>query len=1210
MDDVIEAVLDNPDHNFTSFLFESDGPATIKLLSEIVSKRNGHNIVVQCLSIWQDFQQSEHSFSVILDELQHAVNVKSVENCVQLVNNLLEKAPDSIARIRVRHELEELEFGHHLKNVCQRFDSNILDKLVTNFFVLCSGVRKDNNNINVIPVIECRHTDADSGTFSSEDEDMSSHNDSVIKNPEIAEDLNSLLLSLDDHEQLKLLIKKIKNSNDAPNVLRTINENLNKPSTSALPPPPPPPPPGPPPAPQLNLPKPPPPPPLNVKKPGGPPPPPPPLNKAGGPGQPPVAPANGLFKPTQQKRVEIPAALKPKVLPAEGKKLRHLQWTKIPANGLQNESNIWLNMSTFGSDLVTKLNFKDLDQYFEVSEVTSELQQPKEEKEAKSNTVSLLNSKRSLSINVFLRAAKGVENLIEFFKKGNSEAIGIEQLKMLVPLLPTEEECQTLNNYTADKAQLGAAEQFLLQLMSVQYYKIRLDCMILKEEFAAFIANVQPDLELLIRAGSELKTSPHLKKVLYILLHMGNYLNHGAGVGNAVAFKLSSLWKIDELKAKKSDRTLLNVVAQEAHKLGIHLEGIKNVQEAAKVPFESLKSEMKGSSDRLNRLENQLTNKNDDFFNEFRLFLERSKEKVKKANVLLDDIEVTRKELAVYFCENEKTFSLEECFKIFANFLTKYKNAMNENLQREERQQRIHDKSSVLPPVPSIKSLPPSPPPARVTSPVVSRKPSIVTEQDRGRESFPLTPYQRRKSSMRRESVFENVGSNNDLSLFVDEALNARKSSRVSQSPVFNELKETPTEKSSEEVVMAIPQKIVEVRPQDVNESRTQKNFTSQQIGSFNSHYQDNTKPQHLVNTTPQTIVTSKPKDNIAVIKDKLINTPVKSEPSQTGMKVMSDKTPGNSVNRTMTGRKVTGVTTTSMVKPGTAVARNTPPSSNLSSKSSTSVTSRARENGEDKVKSSIDSKNSGTVNTARTVLRRVPIKEKEPEPISRGPMSRRSVTSKIRTRSSAVDPVATEKKELSTCPIKPSDIRANRLATSTAPSWARPTTASNSTKDMSKVYALKSETAKALVRPSDSTKTTTKSSFDASMNTARLSTSRPTTTSLKLALAAVSPKPSTMTSPKTSTTSTTLRPSSTAARVAAINSRTTAATPVRSTVTDRTGKSSTTSSASPVATKARSGMSASERRSLFKKTDSVSTASRPALIKTGSISEKPRWLG
>lgn len=46
---------------------------------------------------------------------------------------------------------------------------------------------------------------------------------------------------------------------------------------------------------------------------------------------------------------------------------------------------------------------------------------------------------------------------------------------------------------------------------------------------------------------------------------------------------------------------------------------------------------------------------------------------------LLFDIELQRCELAVYFCENDKTFTMEECFKIFCAFLNRFKIAANVN---------------------------------------------------------------------------------------------------------------------------------------------------------------------------------------------------------------------------------------------------------------------------------------------------------------------------------------------------------------------------------------------------------------------------------------------------------------------------------------------------------------------------------------------------
>ena len=76
----------------------------------------------------------------------------------------------------------------------------------------------------------------------------------------------------------------------------------------------------------------------------------------------------------------------------------------------------------------------------------------------------------------------------------------IERLRMLVPLLPTEEERQTLRNYTGKRDELGAAEQFLLKLLAVPDYALRIESILLRDEFAAFALTVDGELRTLIAA--------------------------------------------------------------------------------------------------------------------------------------------------------------------------------------------------------------------------------------------------------------------------------------------------------------------------------------------------------------------------------------------------------------------------------------------------------------------------------------------------------------------------------------------------------------------------------------------------------------------------------------------------------------------------------------------------------------------------------------
>jgi hypothetical protein len=159
---------------------------------------------------------------------------------------------------------------------------------------------------------------------------------------------------------------------------------------------------------------------------------------------------------------------------------------------------------------VKSLDFAQLDSYFACEPIANDTQSISgNEKESKSLTVSLLCGKRSLSVNVFLKSLKGMtDDLIAYIKTGQSNSPSASFIQMLVPLLPTEEEVQTLNNYTGNRAELGIAECFLLQLLVVSDYKLRIESIILREEFGAFISTIEPDLRTIIKAcqGNQLNS--------------------------------------------------------------------------------------------------------------------------------------------------------------------------------------------------------------------------------------------------------------------------------------------------------------------------------------------------------------------------------------------------------------------------------------------------------------------------------------------------------------------------------------------------------------------------------------------------------------------------------------------------------------------------------------------------------------------------------
>lgn len=54
------------------------------------------------------------------------------------------------------------------------------------------------------------------------------------------------------------------------------------------------------------------------------------------------------------------------------------------------------------------------------------------------------------------------------------------------------------------------------------------------------------------------------------------------------------------------------------------------------------------------------------------------------------ELEQVRKRLADFFCEDVNTFKLEECFRIFHNFCTKFKQAVVDNARRKIQEEQAN----------------------------------------------------------------------------------------------------------------------------------------------------------------------------------------------------------------------------------------------------------------------------------------------------------------------------------------------------------------------------------------------------------------------------------------------------------------------------------------------------------------------------------------
>ncbi|VDM47752.1 unnamed protein product [Toxocara canis] len=309
----------------------------------------------------------------------------------------------------------------------------------------------------------------------------------------------------------------------------------------------------------------------------------------------------------------------------------------------------------------------------------------------KSEQINLLCYKRSFNVSIFIKQFKeGAAQVVNYIREGRGDLIGLERLNSLVAILPDSEEIEILRGFTGDVTQLGPAEQFFLNLLIVTDYKLKLECLILKLELESAFDTLLPQINVIITASNEIKSSTSLPKVFCMLVQIGNFLNANASCGNAAGFKLNSLWKIVDMKATKKSITLLHFIAMQDVECADSLsEELKTVPSAAKLSLEGIRTEVRTLSDKLTRIGGQIKAKTSDpYFDGLSAHFEEAQEKMTELEKKLEQLGSLIAYLAFYFCEEEKTFKLEECFKILSTFVCRLHDALRDNEERRKRERR------------------------------------------------------------------------------------------------------------------------------------------------------------------------------------------------------------------------------------------------------------------------------------------------------------------------------------------------------------------------------------------------------------------------------------------------------------------------------------------------------------------------------------------
>ncbi|XP_059179273.1 formin-J-like [Physella acuta] len=427
--------------------------------------------------------------------------------------------------------------------------------------------------------------------------------------------------------------------------------------------------------------------------PGAPPPPPPPP-MGGGPPPPPPPP---FGQATGQD--PLPNIPKPRA------KMRTLNWQKIPITNVIGKPNLWTQVGKLSKDY--NMDYQKMDELFSVNPESSPKRlgqssdgQPDNKKKRESSEINIIDGKRSMNVNIVLKQFRmSHEEIVQLIRDGQSDKFGAEKLRSLLNMLPSQEEIDAINSFDGDRSKLGNAEKFFITLMGLPNYRMRIEGLLIKEEFNTHMEWIRPAIEAIIQAAGDIQDNESLKELIFLILISGNYLNSGNYAGNAAGFRLSSLLKLTELRANKPGVNLMHYVAQEAAEKNPKLlrfpSEMKFLKDASQVSVESLVTDVSNIANKVRAITEQICLAGKDFQQQMSSFLKEANVEVNELEEDLKEIEHIRTEMATYFCEDLKTFKIEECCAILQTFCDKLKKAYEENVQRQLMEVKAEQRRSM-----------------------------------------------------------------------------------------------------------------------------------------------------------------------------------------------------------------------------------------------------------------------------------------------------------------------------------------------------------------------------------------------------------------------------------------------------------------------------------------------------------------------------------
>lgn len=312
------------------------------------------------------------------------------------------------------------------------------------------------------------------------------------------------------------------------------------------------------------------------------------------------------------------------------------------------------------------------------------------------NKVTLLEANRSKNLAITLRKAnKSTEEICKAIQTFDLKVLPIDFVECLTRFLPTEAEGKLLRQYERERRpleDLADEDRFMLHFSKIERLTQRMSIITFIGNFNDNVQLLTPQLNAIIAASASVKSSQKLKKMLEIILALGNYMNSSKR-GAVYGFKLQSLDLLLDTKSTDRKLTLLHyialVVKEKYPEISAFWNELHFIDKAAAVSLENVLLDVKELGRGMDLIRRECSLHDHGVLKSFVSANEGRLEKLQKdAKTAEEAFNIVVR----YYGENQKTTPPSVFFPVFVRFVKAYKEAEQENEQRKKQEEAMREK--------------------------------------------------------------------------------------------------------------------------------------------------------------------------------------------------------------------------------------------------------------------------------------------------------------------------------------------------------------------------------------------------------------------------------------------------------------------------------------------------------------------------------------